>query len=175
VSSTIRRSQILDNPFLQLLPIHPQIYTMALTPIKVKGKGPRKKWKPPSQAMKLAIRKREALLHPEKRMHKRRKLEVRKGGAPIERLPAEVIERIFLFSENLNFPRSSHRLGLALSASGTLRELIICAFAPTWDLWLGCAQNDVRSYAGWRVDSERFGGDPKFQVTFPVLIPLSRG
>ncbi|KAK1758447.1 hypothetical protein QBC47DRAFT_142073 [Echria macrotheca] len=136
---------------------------MALTPIKVKGKGPRKKWQPPSQARKLEIRKREAALHPEKRMHKRRRKEAPKGGAPVERLPLEILERIFFFSENLNLPRCSLRLGLALSTSGTLRELIITAFAPTWDLWLGCAQNDVRSYAGWRVDSERFGGDPKFQ------------
>lgn len=48
----------------------------------------------------------------------------------IEALPVEIIEKIFLNSLNLNFPRASRILGAALSREHIYRLLIILAF---WD------------------------------------------
>ncbi|KAI3327018.1 hypothetical protein HD806DRAFT_380079 [Xylariaceae sp. AK1471] len=84
-------------------------------------------------------------------------------------MPLEVLERIFWFSENVNLPRASPRLGLLLSGRSTLRETFLTAFGPTWDVWFGCVVGQgkdlpaVRSYVGWEEDTDRFGGNPNFQ------------
>ncbi|KAK0729796.1 hypothetical protein B0H67DRAFT_474933 [Lasiosphaeris hirsuta] len=87
----------------------------------------------------------------------------RKGPASIEQLPPEIIERIFLASENLAFPRSSLLIGRMLSARTFLLGLAVAAFGPTWDVWFGCTRAQVASYAGWGRDMCRFGGSRVFQ------------
>ncbi len=161
---------------------------MKLTPVKIRGKGGRKKaWQPPKPSQ--LKRQRDPSsddddddtttatttipgngsnhdTKPEIQEPKRRLKRVKKKSsiALIEQLPTEIIERIFLMSENLDLPRSSLRIGYLLSARPFLKELILAAFAPTWDVWFGCDPLLVQSYTGWRTDGDRFGGNPKFQV-----------
>ncbi|EFX02005.1 actin cortical patch protein [Grosmannia clavigera kw1407] len=59
---------------------------------------------------------------------------VRRRSTPFDsRLPFEILERIFLLSENLNLARASPLLGFRLSSRGTLAELVVAAFGPTWE------------------------------------------
>lgn len=141
------------------------------TPIKVRGKGPRKKrWVPPPKKI-TQKRPRSDIETPdfdpareERRKRRKAKLALKTASAaPIERLPKEILEDIFLRSSNLNFPKSSHRIGLGLSDTSTLTRLIANGFGPTWDVWLGVLPHQVQSYHGWFLDKKRFGGDPRFQ------------
>ncbi|EAA35673.1 hypothetical protein GE21DRAFT_218 [Neurospora crassa] len=150
---------------------------MKLTPIKVRGRGGRKQpWQPPnperfrrkyldgdedefdeetgvipSQVDKNGVRR-------------RRRVKTRKPAALIEQLPPEILERIFSMSENLNFPRSSLRIGYMLSARTFLMQLIVDAFSPTWDMWFGCPRKDIHSYRSYEKDGERMPGSPDFQT-----------
>ncbi len=136
---------------------------MELTPIRVRGKKRR-----PSEDKALATR-------PLKRretdpVNQRPKKKRRKPLSLEERLPLEVLERIFLMSQNLNFPRCSRRIGYLLSSRSLLLELLITAFGPTWDNWFGCVSSDVSSYWGYTSQyAAHFGGDPEFQVRSSAL------
>lgn len=135
---------------------HPP-HIMRLTPIKVRGKGPRKAVFRPSERSKQLTRRGHAADVAAAESRK---------PAPIERLPTEILQRIFLFSAALNFPRASLRIGALLSPRSFRLELIILAFGPTWDVWFGVhSGNLVQSYYGWEDDLDRFGGDPKLQVS----------
>lgn len=137
---------------------------MELTPIKVRGK-------------RRAREEQRIVPPPPKRLNKdrdqRRPARVRRPRASnIEKsMPLEVLERIFWFSENVNLPRASPRLGRLLSGASTLRETFLAAFGPTWDVWFGCvdgrgpASPRIHSYAGWDEDADRFGGNSAFQVS----------
>ena len=48
------------------------------------------------------------------------------------RLPTELLEKIFLYSLNMELPRSSPVLGGKLSSAAVYKELIAEAFVPTW-------------------------------------------
>jgi hypothetical protein len=62
----------------------------------------------------------------------------RKRGASLERkLPLEILERIFILSQNPNFPRSSLFLGSVLSSRVTLVNFTIAAFHDSWELRFG--------------------------------------
>jgi hypothetical protein len=52
----------------------------------------------------------------------------------LEKLPNEIIEKIFLNDGdiNINFPVSSLIIGMKLSSKSTLRKTIIAAFGPCW-------------------------------------------
>ncbi|KAI0013772.1 hypothetical protein F4779DRAFT_638926 [Xylariaceae sp. FL0662B] len=133
---------------------------MELTPIKIPGKRRRKG----EESVSLPPTKR-----PKETLSKRPK-KMRQPRVPsMEMLPLEILERIFWFSEDVNLPRSSLRLGHLLSGRSTLRETFISAFGPTWEVWLGCVRDresdfpTVQSYAGWEEDRDRFGGNPEFQ------------
>ncbi|KAI1111853.1 hypothetical protein F5Y14DRAFT_288181 [Nemania sp. NC0429] len=105
--------------------------------------------------------------------HQRKQAMARRPQASnIEKsMPLEVLERIFWFSENVNLPRASPRLGRLLSGASTLRETFLAAFGPTWDVWFGCIDwqgppgvPKIHSYVGWDQDADRFGGNPAFQT-----------
>ncbi|CAK7216941.1 hypothetical protein SBRCBS47491_002994 [Sporothrix bragantina] len=55
-------------------------------------------------------------------------------NTPVDHFPMEIIERIFFFSKNYNLPVASPRLGLMLSNRHTLRDVVMEAFAPYWNL-----------------------------------------
>jgi hypothetical protein len=133
---------------------------MRLTPVDVRGtrkKGVKRKaaWKPPNPKRFQLERARD-----QKMGHASRKRRI----SLIEQLPVEILEQIFMHSENLNFPRCSLRLGHLLSAKTFLLELLVTAFKPTWDVWFGCSRGQVLSYWGYQADLARFGGKPDFQV-----------
>ncbi|KAL2020963.1 hypothetical protein VTK56DRAFT_7737 [Thermocarpiscus australiensis] len=94
---------------------------------------------------------------------RRKRLRPRRPAALVEQLPTEILERIAFMSENLNFLRSSLRIGYLLSSKSFLTELLAAAFAPTWDQWFGCPRSKVHSYRGFLEDYERIGGSPDFQ------------
>jgi len=155
---------------------------MKLTPVKIRGKGPRKKaWRPPDPKRLLKRNRGDADIDDveTQQRRKRRSAEEKKKkkkkptGPPIERLPVEVLEMIFLTSQNLDFPRSSRRIGWLLSGKTTLNRLVERAFAPTWDVWFGVDPRRVQSYYGWRDDWAKCGGDPVFQVSGSPSLCLS--
>jgi hypothetical protein len=121
------------------------------TPIKGRGKGPRKTGfkRPAPSSVKPQPSKRPRTRH----------------RATIEELPTEILQRILLLSRELNFPRASLVIGYRLSPKSFLSEMVLQAFAPTWDNWFGCLKRNVISYHGWLDDKERFGGDQVFQVS----------
>lgn len=146
------------------------------TPIKVKGKGTRKRaWAPPDPNRFKQVKRQRinedtpseestARVQPGSSSKIRRKhVKTKKPAALIEQLPTELLEHIFLLSENLNFPRSSLRIGYILSHPSLLLELTVAAFTPTWKVWLGCQKSAVKSYCNFIDDHDRFGGNPDFQ------------
>ncbi|KAK3935603.1 hypothetical protein QBC46DRAFT_46060 [Diplogelasinospora grovesii] len=127
---------------------------MSWTPITPRGRGAKKKaWKPPDPKRRAELMEKS----------KAKKQKTRSKLAPIERLPTEILQRIFLLSENLSFPRSSLHVGLLLSPKSFLTELVVYAFSPTWDVWFGCPVEGVVSYTGWHEDETRIGGDLTLQ------------
>ncbi|WYZ39293.1 hypothetical protein EsH8_III_001207 [Colletotrichum jinshuiense] len=139
---------------------------MQLTPIRVRGK--RGKAASSRSPTKQPAQKRTSRLA-ERLSYKRKSLLERQ-------LPLEIIERIFVLSENLNFPRCSPLVGRLLSGRSTLVNLVIAAFHPTWDCWFGVDRRTIktvlkRGAAGdsrrvWQYESfpELFPGDPELQV-----------
>jgi hypothetical protein len=142
---------------------------MELTPIKIKGKGGPKKttWKPPKPESVVPKRKRdeteeegdEGAVEPPPR----RRFKAKKPAAAIEELPTEILERIIFMSGNLNFLRSSLRVGYRFSSPSFRTELLEAAFAPTWDVWYGRGRPKVDLSI---LDLEPVPGDPDFQVRF---------
>jgi hypothetical protein len=138
-----------------------QLTIMDLTPIRVRGKRRAQGELPLAPSLKRP-----------KDLGQKKQVRVRRPKASnIEKsMPLEVLERIFWFSENINLPRASPRLGTLLSGPSTLRETFLSAFGPTWEVWFGCIYGQdkdyfvVHSYVGWQDDADRFGGNPNFQV-----------
>lgn len=130
---------------------------MNLTLIKGRGKGPRKAGfrQPNPKRRKLATEDGDASAPVRKQ----------NSAAPIEKLPTELLHRILLFSREYNFPKASLRIGKLLSHPSFFTELVLQAFEPTWDTWMGCTKGRVYSYHGWFEDGARFGGDPELQVS----------
>ncbi|KAJ0160383.1 hypothetical protein CTA2_8073 [Colletotrichum tanaceti] len=138
---------------------------MQLTPIKVRGK----RGKAPSSKNSTKPPPRERKSRLSTRLGTKRK-------SLLERqLPLEIIERIFVFSENLNFPRCSPLVGRLLSGRSTLVNLLISSFHPTWDCWFGVDWRTVKTVLThgatqdprtvWRHENfpEFFPGDPELQ------------
>ncbi|KAK4124990.1 hypothetical protein N657DRAFT_670842 [Parathielavia appendiculata] len=142
---------------------------MKLTPIKVKGKGSQKNpWKPPSLTH-VAKRKRDDDEKCDNRGYELRRMRFKskKPAAPIEELPTEILERIILMSRNLNFLRSSLRIGYRFSSATFLTELLEAAFAPTWDIRYGLSipTSTMLDMPGghWTIPEFLIPGDPDFQ------------
>ncbi|KAI1329959.1 hypothetical protein F5Y16DRAFT_396825 [Xylariaceae sp. FL0255] len=102
---------------------------MELTPIKIRGK--RRAKGDPTHPPRLKHQKLETQELPQK---KPRRL---KPSKMERKLPLEILESIFLMSENVNLPRASPLIGRLLSAPTTLRKTFLLAFAPTWEVWFG--------------------------------------
>lgn len=129
---------------------------MALTPVKIRGKRNRK-GEPAHEPRKVQkVGKRDNQNRPRRS----------KFSAIEMSLPLEVLERIFWFSENVNFPRASHLIGRLLSGVPTLHKTIIAAFGPTWDLWY--RHNTEWPRPRWprsrRILESLDSGNAKFQV-----------
>ncbi|KAK1965079.1 hypothetical protein LY78DRAFT_713316 [Colletotrichum sublineola] len=138
---------------------------MQLTPIKVRGKrGKTPSSKAPAKQL---VKKHTPRLSS--------RLSVKRKSLLERQLPLEIIERIFVLSENLNFPRCSPLVGRILSGRSTLVNLVIAAFHPTWDCWFGVDRRALKtvlkrdategSRRVWQHENfpEFFPGDPEFQ------------
>ncbi|KAM3075877.1 magnesium ion transporter [Clarireedia jacksonii] len=64
-------------------------------------------------------------------------LKSRRKMSLLEKLPTELLETIFLLCLNLALPNCSPIIGAKLSSDIIYRKLIIAAFDPTWDAYLG--------------------------------------
>jgi hypothetical protein len=90
--------------------------------------------------------------------------------SPLERLPTELIERIFFFCMNLDLPRSSPVIGGKLSSEVIYLRSVISAFGPTWNDTFGFHKYIDRSPLSrpvgppGRVKERAAPGDAKLQV-----------
>ena len=55
----------------------------------------------------------------------------------LEKLPTELLERVFLYCLNLELPKSSPVISGKLSSQKMYNETIMAAFGPTWERWHG--------------------------------------
>lgn len=143
---------------------------MELTPIRVRGKRHRRRGDPPLPPKPAPTSKKARRERRIQRIMLKKQLKVKpKSQASYleKELPLEIIERIFWASENVEFARSSLRIGRLLSGPATRRATFLHAFGPTWDVWFGCLRSEpeMKGYHGWQDDAARFGGSPRFQVS----------
>ncbi|TQN73586.1 hypothetical protein CSHISOI_01883 [Colletotrichum shisoi] len=139
---------------------------MKLTPIRARGRR-----SGPSLIVSTTPANQENAPQRAKRLASKRK-------SLLERqIPLEIMEQIFVLSENLNLPRCSPLLGRLLSGRSTLVRLFIAAFQPTWDCCFGVNRQEVKTVHNKRTDmqadtttpwcfdfvSESYLGDPEFQ------------
>lgn len=90
---------------------------------------------------------------------------LRKDISRLLQLPQEVLEHVFIASENLSLPLVNHELRRRLSTDSIKYQLVGAAFGPTWDAWYGIDNYELHSYFSWGVDVERIEGNPAFQVS----------
>ncbi|KUI74543.1 hypothetical protein VM1G_10179 [Cytospora mali] len=138
---------------------------MKLTPIRVRGK--RGQPKPLKKSKRHGNDDAEVYGQPE---NKRARKHHGEGEgtrvmrrARLDQLPQEILERIFIASQNLFLPLVNRELYHMLSNDSVKYRLVGAAFAPTWDAYYGCDNFEVVSYDGWQSDVERIEGDPTFQ------------
>jgi hypothetical protein len=131
---------------------------MGLTPLKIRGRGPRKKSFRPPERLDQGSRSARVLR--------------RRGPHPLELLPLEILEEIVLLSENAELPRASLRLGYRLSSEIFLRRLLIYAFAPTWNLCYGSMTSKLEKRT--RFHNTASLDNPEFQVCLYFLFSVVR-
>lgn len=143
---------------------------MKLTPIKIKGKAGQKavgRAQTP-QSTRKRERSRDTDGDDGEKRPRHKRVKAKRPPALIEQLPTEILEHIAILSQNLNFPRSSLRIGRILSNKSFLTELVVGAFAPTWDLWFGrTVDSGYQSVHFREEDRDRIAGNPVFQVKGP--------
>lgn len=108
---------------------------MSLTPVRVRGKR-----KAPTTKTPKALE--QAQQHHPTRKAKRSLTTVMATSATKDRLgldtlPAEILEKILLYSSNVSLPHASPVIGLKLSERATLVRMFMWAFHETWDQWFG--------------------------------------
>lgn len=81
-----------------------------------------------------------------------------------ERLPTELLEKIFLFSMSLDMPNASPVIAGKLSSEIIYSQAILFAFGPTWDRWHG--QEKTFKFKGNEQGntSDVSESDPRLQV-----------
>lgn len=81
----------------------------------------------------------------------------------LERLPTELLEKIFLVSLNFNLPRSSPIIGIKLSNQYIYTTTTVAIFEPTWRYNYGLLYEQERAVPS-SLDREDIPGDPELQV-----------
>ncbi|KAK7402866.1 hypothetical protein QQX98_011396 [Neonectria punicea] len=83
----------------------------------------------------------------------------------LDALPAEILEKIFLYSANLSLPRAARLIGAKLSGRVTLLRFFIWAFHDTWNQWFGIpVRGDVLFGPELKYPERRIcDGDPVLQ------------
>lgn len=90
---------------------------------------------------------------------------MRNGLSRLSQLPQEVLERVFISSQNLSLPLVSRDLRHRLSSDSIKYQMVGAAFGSTWDAQYGMDKFEVSSYDGWQWDFQRIDGNPEFQVS----------
>ncbi|KAG8167738.1 hypothetical protein KVR01_003427 [Diaporthe batatas] len=142
---------------------------MRLTPIRVRGKRgqpkPDKKRKddgfdePDPQGLPAPKRARKH--HAKQAKHGDPRL--KNGLSRLSQLPQEVLERVFVASQNLSLPLVSRDLHHRLSSDSIKYQMVGAAFRSTWDRYYGVDKFETSSYDGWQWDVRRIEGDHDFQ------------
>lgn len=88
----------------------------------------------------------------------------------LESLPAELLESILLYSENLSLPRSSQIIGAKLSGKATLLRLFMMAFHDTWEQWFGIPKTQFQGPTPKVKELASCDGDVLFQVSSDVAV-----
>ena len=104
---------------------------MDLTEVRVRGKRSQEKSSIPASSSSRSEQSRKRT-----RTHANvplKELSIDSGSSPLERLPNELLEIIFLKSLNINFPRSSLSIGKRLASDHVKTELFSTAFSGTSD------------------------------------------
>ncbi len=55
----------------------------------------------------------------------------------LEKLPTELLERVFQFCLNLDLPRASPVIAAKLSSETVFGWTVMTVFGPTWERWYG--------------------------------------
>jgi hypothetical protein len=84
----------------------------------------------------------------------------------LEKLPTELLVDIFLYSTNIDLPRSSPVIGGKLTSELVYTRTVIAAFGPTWDTGYG---HHIRRGPNYHGDDYPLSGFP------PESIPQERG
>jgi hypothetical protein len=61
----------------------------------------------------------------------------------LERLPTELLQEIFLYWVNLDFPRSSPVIGGKLSSELVYTQTILAAFEDTWETYYRTEKSEI--------------------------------
>ena len=149
------------------------LIVMILTPIRIRGKRKSKTSStsnPPSAL-------RDTLNPPPGRAKKmKRSISTVLADRPsryrpsLDALPAEILEKILLYSANLSLPRAASHIGAKLSGRVTLLRFFIWAFHDTWNQWFGIpVRSDVLFGPEIKHPERKLcDGDPVLQVC-PLL------
>lgn len=82
----------------------------------------------------------------------------------LEKLPTELLEKVFLYCMNLELPRASPVIAGKLSSETVYLHTIISAFGPTWDRWHGRLKRFLGLKGKEPVKiNDTSEGDPKLQ------------
>ncbi|KAK2600894.1 hypothetical protein N8I77_010395 [Diaporthe amygdali] len=141
---------------------------MKLTPIRVRGKRGQAKREKKHKDEGLGDAELEVLpVSSTKRARKHHRKDgdarMKKGYTRLSDLPQEVLERVFIASQNLSLPLVNRELHHRLSSDSIKYQMVGAAFGSTWDAHYGIDNFEVSSYDGWQWDAERTEGDPQFQ------------
>lgn len=141
---------------------------MKLTPIRVRGK--RGQAKPDKKRKDKGLDDTDLEAPPvSKRARKHRgkdgEARMKNGLSRLSQLPQEVLERVFVASQNLSLPLVSRDLHHRLSSDSIKYQMVGAAFGSTWEPYFGLDKFETLSYDAWQWDVKRIEGDPEFQVS----------
>ena len=140
---------------------------MLLTPVHIRGK--RKRDPPPTPSSVAAPNTDKAPKKMKRSLASLRASRLSRHRTVLESLPAELLESILLYSENLSLPRSSHLIGAKLSGRATLLRLFMMAFHDTWNQWFGIPKTQLHGPRPKQKEWASFDGDAVFQVRMESL------
>jgi hypothetical protein len=91
-----------------------------------------------------------------------RNIKSKRKMANLEKLPVELLEKVYLSCLSVDLPRSSPVIAGKLNSETVYIRTIVAAFGPTWDAYYGKLKYSQGSLEGV--------GDAKLQVRLQVVI-----
>jgi hypothetical protein len=110
-------------------------------------------------------------MEPKKRSLKN--LKSKRKMSQLERLPTELLEKVYLFAMNINLPRASPIIGGKLSSEIIYLKTIAAAFNYTWQFWGDVEEiHGVESREGTYLHTRSQFPNTSFQVS-ELRVPLA--